>query len=508
MSSLKLAFIHSAPQHKQPEQNRKELLSLFHQAGKSRAQIVMAPELCISGYSFDSYRDILPYTETASGPTLQALAALCRRYGFYACIGLAEQDSQSGVLYNSAFVLDPKGEQICRYRKINAECRWACPGDPKQSNTFETPWGRIGVLICSDSYHSLMARTTALRGASLLLIPANWPSTNGLDPLEIWQARALENGMYVAVCNRTGQDLSMDCRQTISSVCDPQGEVRFCRSSPTSRLFLTELPLQTSGHLGSEQRFARLAGRDFVDIHACYCNLNSIRDITSFLRLPKPGLLQMYVHTCAKHHALAALEATKRGEEESCKHTLHVLPAADYSESMVTGLRQFCAKNGHVLILYRENEQIGDVLFCDGAEQNIFSWDRRCAHAEQSFPQLECGPARVRLLPRSALFHPEMTIAAAKQGADLVLLFSDTCNPKERLLAGARTIDNVAVVVSSPQEAGIWLPPEGHQRWQETLAQGGKSAGCLVDTVGTRRKYFQDRIDFHILLQHITLHIS
>lgn len=172
--------------------------------------VVLAPELAVSGYSFADYRDMAPYAETADGPTLTAVAHLCALYGMYACIGLAEMDPLSGILYNSAFVVDPNGSIVCRYRKINAEFRWACPGDPTQDNTFDTPWGRIGVLICSDSYHSLMPRVTALRGANLLLIIANWPPT-GLNPVEIWRARAMENGVFVAACNRTGQDLVMDC---------------------------------------------------------------------------------------------------------------------------------------------------------------------------------------------------------------------------------------------------------------------------------------------------------
>lgn len=188
MRTLKIALLHMNVLHKQPDANRGHLIALAHQAAEEGVGIVVAPELSISGYAFISREDILPHVETETGPTLTALAEVTRKTGCYVCIGLAEMDAATGILYNSAIVLGPDGKRACRYRKINAESRWACPGDPCSDNTFETPWGRVGVLICSDSYHGLMPRVTALRGADLLLVPANWPPS-GIDPRELWRAR-------------------------------------------------------------------------------------------------------------------------------------------------------------------------------------------------------------------------------------------------------------------------------------------------------------------------------
>ena len=112
MPPLTLALIHSTVEHKQPEVNRENLLALFRQAGEEGAQLVVGPELSISGYSFNSRQDIAPYAETATGPTLTALADLARTYGFYACVGLAENDTQNGIFYNSAFVVGPTGQIV------------------------------------------------------------------------------------------------------------------------------------------------------------------------------------------------------------------------------------------------------------------------------------------------------------------------------------------------------------------------------------------------------------
>jgi predicted amidohydrolase len=85
-----------------------------------------------------------------------------------------------------------------------------------------------------------MPRITALRGADLLLIPANWPPS-GLDPVELWRARAIENGFFVAGCNRTGIDLKMDCRPGNPASIPPGGQL-LREKSETSRIFEVKRP--------------------------------------------------------------------------------------------------------------------------------------------------------------------------------------------------------------------------------------------------------------------------
>ena len=40
---------------------------------------------------------------------------------------------------------------------------------------FDTPAGRIGVLVCYDVEFPEMPRTLALAGAELICVPTNWP---------------------------------------------------------------------------------------------------------------------------------------------------------------------------------------------------------------------------------------------------------------------------------------------------------------------------------------------
>ncbi|MGD9949350.1 MAG: carbon-nitrogen hydrolase family protein [Desulfobulbus sp.] len=498
MSPLRLALLHLTAAHKHPEANRRQLFNLFRRAGDAGAQLVMAPEMALSGYSFTGRDDIAPFTETIDGPTLSGLAEIVRCYGMYGCIGLAEREARTNIFYNSAFVLDPSGKVALRYRKINAEHRWACPGNPQEDNTLPTPWGRMGVLICSDSYHGLLSRITALRGADLLLIPANWPPT-GLDPRELWRARALENGIHLAACNRTGMDLSMDCRQGPSGLFTPEGATLLDHNSPDSQMLLIELPLDTNNRLPAATRLARLQEQTMGDISPCYLNLMGIADLTSFLHLPPPGLLTIHCITATEiNQIIAELETSK---ENKSPHALHLLPAGQYSDQALNQLQAHCTRHQDAITLTRIGAQPG-LYFLQGKQpKQVWPFSGEQSSTNSHFARVDYGPSRVLLAPQVALSHPEPIIAAAKQGCDLVAFCCEQLSEEDQLIAGVRTIDNIAVALAAGNGAGIWMTPEGHQRWEEILAGSGQSCSYLLDTHRTRKKRFQDRVDYQQLLR-------
>ncbi len=374
MPFLKLALIHSSIHHKQPEINRENLLALFRQAGEKKVCLAVAPELSLSGNSFQSRQDIAPYIEEENGPTLTELADITRTYNFYACIGLAEKDSRTGIFYNSAFVLDPGGNIACRYRKINAENRWACPGDPREDNTFETPWGRMGVLIGSDTYHSLMPRITALRGANLLLVPANWAPLS-LNPKEVWRARALENGFFIVACNRTGMDLAEDYSLAPSVAYDSQGKAFLNSSHQKTRFFQTHLPLTTDNRLKAGQRIRRLSYRKSLDTHACYLNLTTVSNLTSYLHLPPPGKLNLLCSVPQEQEHPLELAETDFLHKSPSPNTLHVLPAWDYSDASLDKMRALCAASGKKAIVRRTTPSGFSFYFFDGTSELLISGD-------------------------------------------------------------------------------------------------------------------------------------
>jgi predicted amidohydrolase len=500
MKKLKISLIHLDIHHGRADENRAALLALIRQSAAEGAQVIVAPELSISGYSFDNRAAVAPFVETMEGPTVSALRDLARSLKVYICIGLAIENVPSGAYTNSAVVVDTDGEIVCRYDKINAESRWACPGNPRQDNTFDTPWGRAGVLICSDSYYGLMPRVTALRNADLLLVPANWPPA-GLDPRELWRARALENGLYLAACNRTGMDRSMDCRRATSCFYDPMGNPLLEGRQATSRIFCVDVPLDSRGRLDATTHRRKLSHRRPGQYHDCYLNLRPIRDLTGFLSLPQPGVLHLccVVPSPPEEPVDALLSRLENTSAEDAY--LYLLPSPPLSDTAQDRINRAV-----------RSEKTG-VLVCsaNGANQSVFSFKSgggapvhrqidASIHLGAEISRIDFGTARVHVVPFAALLHPEAAVASAKQGCDLMVAYQATFAAKDRLLAGVRTIEGLAVAVCTPMGASIWSPPESHQRWGEALAETGEMCRVQLDTRRIRARSFQDSIDFEVLL--------
>ena len=500
-NTLKIALLHAAIIYGETEKNRRNLLAMIERAAKQGAKLVVAPEMSISGYSFESRELIMPFVETIDGPTLTAVAALARSHGVYVCVGMALEASRTGIFHNSAVIIDPNGQAILQYNKINAESRWACPGDPRQENTFETPWGRVGILICSDSYYGLMPRVTALKGADLLLVPANWPPS-GLDPCELWRARALENGIYLAACNRTGIDRIMDCRKGASCVFDPMGRALLqATEANDSQILLVDLPLTNDGRLDSEPRRQRMASRCPRHYHDCYRNLRAIQDLTTFLNLPTPAVLgiQAVVPEKNEHPADALMQCLSNRESAS---GLFLLPWFDYSDEALRRIGEIAGRHQvEVVTCRRTPSTCHGLVFAPDSQIRSLPLALSACEEEPNQGIVDLASARLKLAPFDFLDHPEAAVAAAKRGCDLAVTFADQLTEDQRLLAGVRTIEYLAVACTAPGMAQICLSPEGHQRWEERIAGPGEVCHLSLDTRHTRQKRFQDNIDFEMLLR-------
>ena len=173
--SLKIALVHFNVAYKQPGQNLEKLKQLHREAAAQGAKLILNTELALSGYSFSSRADIRPFTQTLDGEDLQEMADLARELSVYIGFTFPERDPETDSFYNAVAVYSPEGKMILGYHKIYGEKRWARAGSPYQNNVFPTPWGRIGVAICADSYFGLIPRTLALKGVDLIWVPANWP---------------------------------------------------------------------------------------------------------------------------------------------------------------------------------------------------------------------------------------------------------------------------------------------------------------------------------------------
>ena len=210
MNTTVVACCQLTPVFGDPAANRELTADAITDAAGRGAGVVVLPELVSSGYVFRSRAEAQASAETADGPTLALWARLAARHEIVIVGGFCE--IADGVLFNSAALVDPGGLRWV-YRKAHlwdAESRWFTPGSMPPP-VIPTRFGRIAVMICYDLEFPEWVRLPALDGAQLLCAPVNWPAfprPDGERPAEIIraQADAAVNRMFVAACDRTGEE--------------------------------------------------------------------------------------------------------------------------------------------------------------------------------------------------------------------------------------------------------------------------------------------------------------
>ena len=185
------------------ERNIGELERLTIAAAEHGAKLIVHPEMATTGYCIATPAEIAPFAEPIPGPTTERFAAIAAHFGCWIVIGLPEVFPPTGVLYNSSVLIGPQGVAGL-YRKTHSfisEPMWAKDGD-LGIPVFDTPLGRLAMTICMDLAYPEAARVPALLGADVICFPTNWLLEKA--PAPSWQARALENGVYVVAANRYG----------------------------------------------------------------------------------------------------------------------------------------------------------------------------------------------------------------------------------------------------------------------------------------------------------------
>ncbi len=177
--------------------------TVLRMLAEKQADLIVLPELFNTGYRFISKDEAICLSEEVpSGFTTRSLIEVSRAKDLHIVAGIAERDGDS--VYNSAVLTGPDG-YIGLYRKTHLffeEKLWFSPGDTG-FRVWETPIGRIGIMICFDWFFPESARTLALRGADIIAHPANLVLPYCPDAM---LTRCLENRVYAATANRTGQE--------------------------------------------------------------------------------------------------------------------------------------------------------------------------------------------------------------------------------------------------------------------------------------------------------------
>ncbi|MDF2964553.1 MAG: nitrilase, partial [Paenibacillus sp.] len=190
------------------------------EAAEKGAGLVVFPEVFLPGYprglSFgtrvgsrnaDGRRDWERYWESAieiPGAETEALGELAKELGVYLVIGVVERDQEfsTGTLYNSMIYIGPDGTLLGKHRKLvptgSERLLWG-QGDGSTLAVIDTPFGKIGGLICWENYMPLARTAMYAKGIDIYIAPT-------ADARDTWQSTlrhiACEGRCFVISCNQ------------------------------------------------------------------------------------------------------------------------------------------------------------------------------------------------------------------------------------------------------------------------------------------------------------------
>ncbi|WP_099361546.1 carbon-nitrogen hydrolase family protein [Fredinandcohnia onubensis] len=210
----------------------RKTIYLIEEAGNDQVDLILFPEAFIGGYprglNFDTYvgirtdsgrDDFFRYANSAieiPGKETEQISEAIKKVGAYVVIGVIEKEKnfRGASLYCTAIIFGPDGKILAKHRKLkptgSERLIWA-EGDGSTLPVIETPFGRIGVLICWENYMPLARAAMYGKGVDLYLAPT-------ADARDGWFASmqhiALEGRCFVLSCNQymTKNDYPEDVR--------------------------------------------------------------------------------------------------------------------------------------------------------------------------------------------------------------------------------------------------------------------------------------------------------
>lgn len=217
-----------------PSRNLDKHMEIIHQAQANGAELVIFPELSLTGYMLQDLVPTVACRPIANDPVFRHLLAASHKSDLV--VGFVDEDSRNRFYIASAYL--SRGEVLHIHHKVYLptyglfdESRFFAWGDTIRA--FDTRFGRVGMLICEDFWHASLPYLLWLDGADLFLFSSASPSHGLTDSALVESARWVNHilrayaGLYtafVAHTNRVGYEDGLNFWGG-GAVYDPNGEL-------------------------------------------------------------------------------------------------------------------------------------------------------------------------------------------------------------------------------------------------------------------------------------------
>lgn len=218
--SVRVAVVQASSVIMDREASTEKAISLTLEAGEKGANIVVFPEAFVPAYprgltfgakvgsrSAEGRKDWFRYWENSvpvPSETTKRLGEAARKAEVYLVVGVIERDNEfsGGTLYCTVLFFGPDGVLLGKHRKLKPTASerliWG-EGDGSTLPVFDTPFGKIGALICWENYMPLARAAMYAKGVQIYIAPT-------ADARDVWQSTirhiAVEGRCFVLSCNQ------------------------------------------------------------------------------------------------------------------------------------------------------------------------------------------------------------------------------------------------------------------------------------------------------------------
>jgi len=212
MRKFKVCSIQLSSESKVPEKNIEKAIGWLRIAVKEyNPDLIVFPETVTTGFNPGvSKSDLWNMIDKVPGKLTESICKEARRIKKFIVWPTYERGVKSGEIFNSAVLINDKGEIIGKYRKTHLYPKeriksggWSTPG--RNLQVFKTPFAKIGIIICFDGDFPLPCMKLTEKGAEVIVRPSAF-----LRSYEVWkltgQARAYDNHVFIINSNACGKD--------------------------------------------------------------------------------------------------------------------------------------------------------------------------------------------------------------------------------------------------------------------------------------------------------------
>ena len=196
---VRLALMHGVPEKWNVEENFEVFLKQLDRASAQKAEVFITPECWLDGYAApdkastpEKLRSIAQ--DLDSSPYLKRVTDEARKRHMMICFGFTS--IEGGRIYNAAGLWSATGERIGLYHKTHLQTHDLQYSPGEGLPVWDSPIGKVGIMICADRRWPETPRTLRIEGARLILNPT-YGFAGDLNEA-MMRTRAYENQCFIA----------------------------------------------------------------------------------------------------------------------------------------------------------------------------------------------------------------------------------------------------------------------------------------------------------------------